>query len=124
MSYFINKYEELFKRDCTYVSNLDTPITIKNFINGLYFEWKFAGVDLYNIKIQFALEIIDVPNSVLGLPYINNWHICTINIDPNSFVGEISDYKRQIIENIAKFVDVNKLYSNRFLIFTLQSIPI
>src|SRR3981189_3694140 len=95
------KYDELFMRDCTFISN--QPTSIKDFINGLSFEWKLSmGSCKLFYKLgshQFCVEILDIPINVLGLPLINNWNALTINVDSNSLSGEVKKGKCDLLDN-------------------------
>src|SRR3981189_2874517 len=116
------KYDELFMRDCTFISN--QPTSIKDFINGLSFEWKLSmgSYKLLNKfgSHQFCVEILDIPNNVLGLPPINNWNVLTINIDSNSLSGEVKKVKSDLLDNIGKFTNIEQVFCNRILILTIQ----
>src|SRR3977135_3653139 len=86
------KLNDLFVRDCTFMSNVDQQISIKQFINGLNFEWKLS-LGSYKLYNQFHIEILDIPNNVLGLPLLNNWNVFTINIDPKWLFGRFEGSK-------------------------------
>src|SRR3977135_1231862 len=111
------KLNDLFVRDCTFMSNVDQPISIKQFINGLNFEWKLS-LGSYTLYNQFHIEILDIPNNVL--PLLNNWNVCTINIDPNGFSGGLKEVKRDLLIDVSKFVDIEKVLNNRIIIFTIK----
>ena len=119
MSDSLSKLNELFVRDCTFISNLEEPTSIKEFINGLNFEWKLS-LGSYKSFNQFYVEILDLPNNVLGLPLLNNWNVITINVDPNGFSGGLKEVKRDLLINISKFVDTEKFFNNRIIIFTIK----
>src|SRR5271155_5148026 len=104
MSEALLKYAELFTRNCTFVSNLNDPVNINDFINSPHFEWKLSLAN-YKDYMRFYMEIIDVPNGVLGLPFKTHWNVFTINIDANSFSSELQDIKRDILLHLKKFVD-------------------
>src|SRR3981189_1700457 len=113
------RYDELFMRDCTFISN--QPTSIKDFINGLSFEWKLSmgSYKLFNKfgSHQFCVEVLDIPNNVLGLPPINNWNALTINIDSNSLSGEVKKVKSDLLDNIGKYTNIEKVFCNRILFF-------
>jgi len=119
MSESLMKLNDLFVRDCTFMSNVDQPISIKQFINGLNFEWKLS-LGSYKLYNQFHIEILDIPNNVLGLPHLNNWNVFTINIDPNGFSGGLKEVKRDLLIDVSKFVDIEKVLNNRIIIFTIK----
>ena len=68
------------------------------------------------------MEILDLPNNVLGLPLLNNWNVITINVDPNGFSGGLKEVKRGLLINISKFIDTEKFFNNRIIIFTIKFI--
>src|SRR3977135_3260789 len=103
------KFNDLFMRDCTFMSDVDQPISIKQFINGLNFEWKLC-LGSYKLHNQFHLEILDIPNNVLGLPLLNNWNVFSINIDPNGVLGGVKEIKKDLLSYISKFVDIEKCF--------------
>src|SRR3981189_468069 len=111
MSDSLSKLNELCVQDCTFISNLEEPTSIKEFINGLNFEWKLS-LGSYKLYNQFYMAILDLPNNVLGLPLLNNWNIITINVDPNGFSGGLKEVKRDLLINIRKFVDTKKILKN------------
>src|SRR3977135_720221 len=119
MSEALMKFNDLFVRDCTFMSDVDQPISIKQFINGLNFEWKLC-LGSYKLHNQFHLEILDIPNNVLGLPLLNNWNVFSINIDPNGFLGGVKEIKKDLLSYISKFVDIEKVLNNRIIIFTIK----
>ena len=116
------KYDKLFMRDCTFISN--QPTSIKDFINGLSFEWKLSmgSYKLFNKfgSHQFCVEVLDIPNNVLGLPSINNCNALTINIDSNSLSGEVKKVKSDLLDNIGKFTNIEKVFCNGIIIFTIK----
>ena len=119
MSESLSKLNELFVRVCTFISNLEEPTSIKEFINGLNFEWKLS-LGSYKLYNQFYVEILDLPNNVLGLPLLNNWNVITINVDPNGFSGVLKEVKRDLLINISKFVDTENFFNNLIIIFTIK----
>src|SRR3977135_169053 len=119
MSEALMKFNDLFMRDCTFMSDVDQPINIKQFINGLNFEWKLC-LGSYKLHNQFHLEILDIPNNVLGLRLLNNWNVFSINIDPNGFLGGVKEIKKDLFSYISKFVDIEKVLNNRIIIFTIK----
>ena len=119
MTETLAKLNELFVRDCTFVSHMDEPVSIKNFITGLNFEWKLS-LGSYKLYNQFCIEILDLPNNVLGLPALNNWNVITINVDPTGFTGGLKEVKRDLLLNIHKFIDTEKIFNNRIIIFTIK----
>ena len=66
------------------------------------------------------MEILDIPNNVLGLPPINNWNALTINIDSNSLSGEVKKVKSDLLDNIGKYTNIEKVFCNRILILSIQ----
>ena len=113
------KLEELFNRECCFISSLESPINITNFIESINFEWKLKLGD-YKTFNEFCFEIIDIPNIVLGLPALNNWNVFTINIDPNSLEGNIKSVKKDILKHISNLVDTERVINNRILIFSIK----
>src|SRR5271156_4044041 len=124
MCYFqppLNRYEELFSRDCSFVSNNSQSISIKDFIEGLNFEWKIS-LGSYSLYNQFILEIFDIPNGIIGFPSSDNWNMCTINIDPASLSGNIKTVKREMLNRISHFQNIEKSYANRVIMLTIKFI--
>jgi hypothetical protein len=113
------KYEELFVRESCFISSLEECKSIMEFIKEINFEWKLSLGDYVKYN-QFCLEILDVPNRILGLPFVHNWNISTINMDPNSFRGNLQTIKGDILKHLSNFVDCGKKYKNRILIFTIK----
>ena len=111
------KYVELFTRDCTFMSNIHDEVSIKNFINGLNFEWKLNWGDYR--KCSFTFEILYMPNNILGLPNLQNWNNFCLNIDPYDF-DDITNVKYNIISHIEKYINVDNVTVNRILIFTIN----
>ena len=109
----------LFKREISFMSNLENPMSIAEFINSLSFEWKLnlGKFYLYN---QFLLEIFDIPNGVLGLPYLNNWSTIQINIDGNCLSGELTKVKSEILHKFSQYVPVGTIKENRVIILTIK----
>ena len=115
----IIKYAELFTRECTFMSHMANRVSIKSFINGLSFEWKLS-LGNYKEHLQFCLEVLDIPNGVLGLTQLHNWNSITINIDPYTFSEEIINVKHDLLQHLSKYLNIENTFENRVLIFTIK----
>ena len=61
------------------------------------------------------MEILDITNLGLGLPHKNNWNVLAINVDSNSLSGELKKVKSDLLDNIGKYTNIEKVFCNGIL---------